>query len=169
MSLPLVGSPSHRKIPDGAGMTKPSVVRHKSLCIKAPEKIPFIVIPEVVIGNPLSFKTKSPGFPPSRLCHNYMKRRFVILNEVKNLIGSMSSVGEILRLHLRMTLRHSIWAGMTLKETRTYAVKKRWKHYTRTLLLHLSIIHGFCHIRLGRFLHGSIVPISGTRDNILCH
>ncbi len=37
-----------------------------------------------------------------------MKRRFVILNEVKNLIGSMSSVGEILRLHLRMTLRHSL-------------------------------------------------------------
>ncbi len=36
-----------------------------------------------------------------------MKRRFVILNEVKNLIGSMPSVGEILRLHLRMTLRYS--------------------------------------------------------------
>ncbi len=30
------------------------------------------------------------------------------MNEVKNLIGSMSSVGEILRLHLRMTLRHSL-------------------------------------------------------------
>ncbi len=42
--------------------------------------------------------------PIKRLCYNYMKRRFVILNEVKNLIGSTSSVGEILRLHLRMTL-----------------------------------------------------------------
>ncbi len=48
------------------------------------------------------------------LGHNYMKRRFVILNEVKNLIGSMSSVGEILRLHLRMTLRHSLWAGIDM-------------------------------------------------------
>ncbi len=43
-----------------------------------------------------------------------MKRRFVILNEVKNLIGSMSSVGEILRLHLRMTLRHSLSAGIDM-------------------------------------------------------
>ncbi len=54
------------------------------------------------------------GFPPGRLCHNYMKRRFVILNEVKNLIGSMPSVGEILRLHLRMTLRQSLWAGIDM-------------------------------------------------------
>ncbi len=45
-----------------------------------------------------------------------MKRRFVILNEVKNLIGSRSSVGEILRLHLRMTLRHSLFAGMTKRQ-----------------------------------------------------
>ncbi len=68
-------------------------------------------IPEAVIGNP--FFSRGLGYPPSRLCHNYMKRRFVILNEVKNLIGSMSSSGEILRLHLRMTSRHSLFAGMT--------------------------------------------------------
>ncbi len=54
---------------------------------------------------------KESVIPANRLCHNYMKRRFVILNEVKNLIGSMSSVGEILRLHLRMTLRHSLEGG----------------------------------------------------------
>ncbi len=49
--------------------------------------------------------------PAWRMCHNYMKRRFVILNEVKNLMASMSSMGEILRLHLRMTLRHSLLTG----------------------------------------------------------
>lgn len=74
------------------------------------------MFPEFGVGKKLVMPAKA-GIQKRRekngftLGHNYMKRRFVILNEVKNLIGSMSSVGEILRLHLRMTLRHSRAGG----------------------------------------------------------
>ncbi len=63
-----------------------------------------------------------------------MKRRFVILNEVKNLIGSMSSVGEILRLHLRMTLRHSLFAGMKafILALLLSFTRKKFPHFFKT-------------------------------------
>jgi len=41
---------------------------------------------------------------------------YVILNEVKNLIESAAHKTEILRLRIKMTLRHSLLQGERIKE-----------------------------------------------------
>ena len=49
-----------------------------------------------------------PRLLPQRLCRNHENAVFVILNEVKNLMHSIRYTTQILRLRLRMTLRHSL-------------------------------------------------------------